>query len=110
MTAEDHPPRKTIHMLLTPEIDEHDGSWTARYPGESWSVTADSRQLVIEKLFAEHERRAPTRESLDSLLALVDQSRIAPIPGVEVEELTEDEYQQHMEENAQRIARQDDDK
>lgn len=108
--AEDPPPKKTIHIVLKPEIDELDGRWTARYPGESWSVSADSRQGVIDKLIEEHERRATTRESLDSLLAVVDKSRNVSIPGVEVQELTGDEYQEHMQENTQRIARQDDDK
>jgi hypothetical protein len=90
-------PKKVLRILLKPEIEEWgDGTWHGHYPGENWSVTAESREALLEKLKEEHEKQATTRESTERLLALVEESRINPIPGVEVEELSEDEYADRM--------------
>ena len=36
----------TQHAILT----ESDGVWTGRYAGEDWSVTADSKEIVLARL------------------------------------------------------------
>jgi hypothetical protein len=64
---------------------------------------ADSRDAALAKLMKEYEEHAATHESVEGLLALVEQSRNGEIEGVEVEEISEDGYRDRMREIGDQI-------
>lgn len=67
-----------------PQVEQlADGSWRARYPVADWSVTAETRQAVIETLIAEDLRRVKEDPgySVRKFKAL-HRHLTEPIPGV----------------------------
>jgi hypothetical protein len=100
--ADEH--KNVVRIVLRPQFEAMpDGSVRGYYPGENWSVRADSREAALAKLMEEYEEHAATRESVEGLLALVEQSRNGQIEGVEVEEISEDGYRDRMREIGDQI-------
>jgi hypothetical protein len=96
--------------LLRPQFEElPDGTIRASYPGENWSVVAETRAEVITLLGDEYQNRASTRESTEAFLALIERVKAEPVEGVELDILTDAEYSERMREIGDRLKRSSDD-
>jgi hypothetical protein len=71
---------------FTPQtVELADGSWEASYPGDEWSVTAESKEAAIEMLKAEELQRIqdPVRRR-QRREAIKREHLVTPVPGVAV--------------------------
>jgi hypothetical protein len=68
---------------MEPQIVDNSGVWTASYPGADWSVSADSKDQVLERLGEEFARR---QNAGDDPLAYADSIYLQhlrdPIDGI----------------------------
>jgi hypothetical protein len=67
-----------------PQVEQlADKSWRAHYPASDWSVTADSRESVIERLKLEDQRRLKEQPDYGvTRFKALRRHLVEPIPGV----------------------------
>jgi hypothetical protein len=81
---EDIPIEEDMEFYSRPQVEQLiDKSWRAYYPASDWSVTAENRESVIEKLKLEDQRRLKEQPGYGvTRFKALHQHLIDPIPGV----------------------------
>jgi hypothetical protein len=73
-----------MEFYSRPQVEQlADNSWRAHYPASDWSVTAESRESVIEKLKLEDQRRLKEQPGYGvTRFKALRRHLSEPIPGV----------------------------
>ncbi|HME76446.1 MAG TPA: hypothetical protein VKI00_12570 [Mycobacterium sp.] len=84
MEPEDTSLAEGVEFYSRPQVEQlADKSWRAHYPASDWSVTAESRESVIERLKLEDQRRLKEQPSYGvTRFKALHRHLIEPIPGV----------------------------
>jgi len=80
--SESTPSVRYAFMFIPQTLELAGGSWEAFYPGDEWSVTAESREAAIEKLKAEELQRVQDPDRRTRRETIKRQHLVTPVPGV----------------------------
>ena len=89
--------RKILRIAQYVQLEElSDGQWKAFYPLEDWSITAPTRVEACRLAEAELERLQQDPHHAQRQREKARQYLGKDVPGLEVEEMDQDAYEQRM--------------
>ena len=76
--------QRGVAFVFKPQVSQcDDGSWHARYPGATWSVTGDTRDDALDHLGTTVlDNRGTDHETTWQITAVKEHLAHGPIPGV----------------------------